>query len=147
MRGARNRPGSASEGLPHRRVLVIEDNVDAAESLREALELDENTVDVAFSGADGIEHARAFHPEVVFCDIGLPGMDGYEVARAMRAEPALQAVALVALTGYAGPEDIERSRSAGFDVVVAKPASLETIERILLRASPGCALGRRVSDR
>ncbi len=128
----RAEPGRAARpSAPPRRVLVIEDNVDSAETLRDALELDENTVDVAFSGAEGIEHARAFHPEVVLCDIGLPGMDGYQVARAMRAEPALKSVALVALTGFAAPEDIERSRLAGFDAVVAKPASVETLERIL----------------
>ena len=126
---------SAVTGGP-RRVLVIEDNVDAAESLREVLELGEHTVEVAFSGAEGIEKARAFRPEVVLCDIGLPGMDGYEVAKAMRAEPALKSVALVALTGYAGPEDVARSREAGFDHHVAKPPGMEKLEQILASVSP-----------
>jgi len=122
-------PGPAAGGPL--RVLVIEDNVDAAESLREALELGEHTVEVAFSGADGIAKARAFRPDVVLCDIGLPGMDGYEVARTMRADPALRATRLVALTGYAGPEDVVRSREAGFDVHLAKPPTLEKIEEAL----------------
>lgn len=112
-------------------MLVIEDNVDAAETLREVLELSEATVEVAFSGPEGLERALVFHPEIVICDIGLPGMDGYAVARAMRAEPDLKSVALVALTGYAGPEDIERSRRAGFDHLLAKPASMAKLEQIL----------------
>jgi PAS domain S-box-containing protein len=121
----------ARHQAPRRRVLVIEDNVDAAQSLREVLELRDNTVEVAFTGIEGLERARVFHPEVVLCDIGLPGMDGYEVARALRAEPTLGGVAIVALTGYAAPEDIDRSRAAGFDRLVAKPASMEKLDQIL----------------
>ena len=60
-----------------RRVLIIEDNLDAAESLREALELGAHEVEVSYSGPEGLEKVRALHPDVVFCDIGLPGMDGY----------------------------------------------------------------------
>jgi PAS domain S-box-containing protein len=113
------------------RVLVIEDNVDTAESLRQVLELDEDTVEVANSGADGIDKARSFKPDVVLCDIGLPGMDGYQVARAMRADPELQAIRLVALTGYAGPEDVARAREAGFDHHLAKPHNIQRLEQIL----------------
>jgi two-component system CheB/CheR fusion protein len=119
-----------------RRVLIIEDNVDAAESLREALEFGEHTVEVAFSGAEGIEKARAFRPDVVLCDIGLPGMDGYEVAKAMRAEPALRSVVLVALSGYAAPEDVARSRKAGFEHHVAKPPVMKKLEQILASRPP-----------
>lgn len=126
---------SAVAGGP-RRVLVIEDNVDAAESLREVLEIEDHTVELAFSGAEGIEKARVFQPEVVLCDIGLPGMDGYEVARAMRSEPALRSVALVALTGYAGPDDVVRSVEAGFDHHLAKPPSMEKLEQILASLLP-----------
>ena len=114
-----------------RRVLIIEDNLDAAESLREALELGEHQVEVAHSGPDGIERARAFHPDVVLCDIGLPGMDGYDVARAVRQDPALQSVFLVALSGYALPEDLERAAEAGFQHHLAKPPSVDTLERVL----------------
>ena len=73
----------------------------------------------------------AFKPDVVLCDIGLPGMDGYEVARAMRADPELHDVALVALSGYASPEDVERSRRAGFDRHVSKPPDIEVLERVM----------------
>jgi two-component system CheB/CheR fusion protein len=114
-----------------RRVLVIEDNVDAADSLREVLELAEHTVEVAYSGPAGIELARDFKPDVVLCDIGLPGMDGYEVARAMRADPALHETTLVALTGYGAPEDIAKTREAGFGYHLAKPPSVEKIEEAL----------------
>jgi PAS domain S-box-containing protein len=122
-----------------RRVLVIEDNVDAAESLREVLELAGNTVEVAYTGPAGIEKARGFGPDVVLCDVGLPGMDGYEVARALRADPALRSATLAALTGYARPEDVARSREAGFDHHLAKPLSLERLADVLSR--PGAGTG------
>ena len=112
-------------------MLVIEDNEDAANSLREVLEFDEHVVEVAYTGREGIEKAQAFHPDVVLCDIGLPEMDGYEVARTMRADPELGRVGLIALSGYAQPEDVEMAREAGFDAHLAKPPSIETLERAL----------------
>jgi two-component system CheB/CheR fusion protein len=122
---------------PPRRVLVIEDNDDAAVSLREVLELEGHQVEVASSGPEGLEKARGFKPDLVICDIGLPGMDGYAVARAMRADPELGGIALVALTGYAAPNDEARAREAGFRAHLAKPASLEALRRILADASGG----------
>jgi PAS domain S-box-containing protein len=139
--GASARREVASGSL---RVLVIEDNADAAESLRELLELGRHTVEVAFSGTEGIEKARVFRPDVVLCDIGLPGMDGYEVARTMRADPVLRGAKLVALTGYAAPEDVARSRDAGFDRHVAKPPSVVKIEEALASRADG-AQGARAS--
>jgi signal transduction histidine kinase len=125
------RPASA------RRVLVIEDNEDAAESLREVLELDDHAVTVAYSGPMGIEVARRLQPDVVLCDIGLPGMDGYGVARALRADPdpRLRSTFLVALSGYASQEDVTRSKEAGFDRHVAKPPSIEVLEKLIQEAS------------
>jgi CheY-like chemotaxis protein len=114
-----------------RRVLIIEDNVDAADSLREALELCRHSVEVAYTGTEGIEKVHRFRPEVVLCDIGLPGMDGYEVARAIRADSQLERVALVALTGYASPEDVTRALEAGFDRHLAKPPSIDKLEQLL----------------
>ena len=122
--------GLAGAAAP-RRILIIEDNEDAAETLRVVLELHEHVVEIAYSGRDGIEKARAFHPDVVLCDIGLPEMDGYEVARAMRADPALRRVALVAVSGYVQPEDVEMAREAGFDAHLAKPPSIDALERAL----------------
>jgi two-component system CheB/CheR fusion protein len=114
-----------------RRVLVIEDNVDAAESLKAALELAGHSVSVAFTGPEGLERARALSPDVVLCDIGLPGLDGYGVARALRADPALHGLPLFALTGYALAEDQRRAAEAGFDRHLAKPADLELLQRLL----------------
>jgi len=117
-----------------RRVLVIEDNVDAADSLREVLEFGGHTVELACSGSDGIEKCRVFRPDMVLCDIGLPRMDGYEVARRLRADKTMPSAHLVALTGYALPEDLAKAKAAGFDEHVAKPASLERIEQLLATA-------------
>ena len=114
-----------------RRVLVIEDNADAAETLRDLLALDGHEVAVAATGPDGLERARQFHPDVVLCDIGLPGMDGYEVARAIRADASLRNARLVALTGYALPDDLTRAAQAGFDVHLAKPSTLERLAVVL----------------
>jgi signal transduction histidine kinase/CheY-like chemotaxis protein len=122
---------SARATAPGRRVLVIEDNVDAAETLKEALELADHVVEVAYAGLEGLEKARTFRPDVVLCDIGLPGMDGYQIARTLRADPELRAISLVALTGYALPEDLEKARAAGFDRHLAKPPDLDELERTI----------------
>jgi two-component system CheB/CheR fusion protein len=114
-----------------RRVLIIEDNIDAADSLRDVLAFGDHVVEVAYNGPEGLARAREFKPEVVLCDIGLPGMDGFEVARAFRADDALKGVFLVALSGYALPEDLQRAHEAGFDRHLAKPPSLEKIEQVL----------------
>jgi PAS domain S-box-containing protein len=125
---ARHTPG----GHPRRRVMVVDDNQDAAQSLRELLELQgHQVVAVAHDGADALEEARRAGPEVVLCDIGLPGMDGYQVAQAFRADPALRATRLVALSGYAQPEDLRRASQAGFDAHLAKPADLDRLEQLL----------------
>ena len=122
---------SAIRAPTARRVLVIEDNIDAAESLREVLEFGGHVVEIANSGRDGIERSLTFRPDMILCDIGLPGMDGYEVARRLRADKTLASTYLVALTGYALPEDLARAKEAGFDEHIAKPASLERIEEVL----------------
>jgi two-component system CheB/CheR fusion protein len=117
-----------------RRVLVIEDNGDAAASLRDALELDGHEVIVAHAGPVGIAMARELKPEIVLCDIGLPGMDGFAVARVLREDPALRDVFLVALSGYSLPEDVAKAREDGFDRHLAKPASLERLAEVLAEA-------------
>lgn len=138
-------PAPAAVASPRRRVLVIDDNVDSADTLREALELDGHEVQVAYNGTQGLERAREGRPEVVLCDIGLPGMDGYEVARRLRADAALGSAFLIALTGYALPEDLERARAAGFDLHIAKPPSLERIEEAIATAPARDALARVLS--
>ncbi len=113
------------------RVLVIEDNHDAAESLRMLLEVLGHEVRVAFTGPEGVDAALAWAPDVVLSDIGLPGLDGYEVARRLRREPRFERVLLVALTGYNAEDDRRRSREAGFDHHLAKPADVRELQRVL----------------
>jgi two-component system CheB/CheR fusion protein len=117
-----------------RRVLVIDDNADNAETMQEVLRLDGHDVRIAYDGPTGIDLARTFHPEIVMCDIGLPGMDGYAVARAFRADEALKDVSLVAVTGYTRPEDLRRAADAGFDKHLAKPVSTEALGRVVSEA-------------
>jgi PAS domain S-box-containing protein len=126
-----------------RRVLVIEDNEDAADTMRAVLELAGHAVAVAYNGPDGLAEARAFHPDVVLCDIGLPKMDGYQVARAMRADPALGQVALVAVSGYAQPEDVATAKEAGFDAHVAKPPTVEKLEQVMADVESAALVSRR----
>jgi len=122
---------TSSPTIKCRRVLIIEDNIDAADSLREALELDAHQVAVAHDGPTGLALARSFHPEVVLCDVGLPGMTGYDVARAFRADQALKHTFLVAVTGYALPEDLQHASEAGFERHLAKPLSLQGLQELL----------------
>ncbi len=126
--------GAGREVMPRHRVLVVEDNLDAAETLREMLLLWDHDVEVAHDGKIGLELARSFHPDVVLCDIGLPGMDGYAVARALRADPASSSAYLVAVTGYASPEDARRAAGAGFDLHLGKPVPIEVLEEVLATA-------------
>jgi PAS domain S-box-containing protein len=124
-------PAPTPPGSLRRRVLVIEDNPDAAEALRDALELGGHDVAVVHDGPAGLTRAREIHPDVVLCDIGLPGMDGFEVARAFRADEGLRETALVALSAYALPADLRRASEAGFDRHLAKPSSLEQLEDLI----------------
>jgi two-component system CheB/CheR fusion protein len=114
-----------------RRVLVIEDNADAAEGLCSALEIAGHVVRVAHDGSSGIAMARAFRPNVIVCDIGLPGMNGYDVARALCADATVTPAVLVALSGYALPQDRERSESAGFAYHLGKPPNLRELQEVI----------------
>ncbi|WP_242334808.1 MULTISPECIES: ATP-binding protein [Anaeromyxobacter] len=120
-----------------RRVLVIEDNADAAEMLRDLLSGAAHEVAVAPDGRAGIALARATRPDLVLCDIGLPLVDGYEVARALRGDPELATTLLVALSGYALPDDVEKAARAGFDRHLAKPVSLEDLGAVLAASARG----------
>jgi len=112
-------------------VLVIEDNIDAADSLREVLAFGEHEVEVGAQRPGRHCQGRELRPEIVLCDLGLPGMDGYEVARALRADESLKDVCLVALSGHTLPEDLQRASEAGFQRHLAKPPSLEKLEALL----------------
>jgi PAS domain S-box-containing protein len=133
-RVVRSPPVRAAQRMPRRRVLIVEDNPDAADTLREMLLTWEHEVEVARDGLDGVAKARAFRPDLVLCDLGLPRLDGYGVARAIRADPDLGGIYLVAVTGYASTEDQRRAADAGFNRHLAKPVPVDVIEEVLATA-------------
>ena len=120
-----------SAGGRRRKILIIEDGRDAAESLRLLLSLRGFEVAVAYAGPDGLEQAHRFVPDAVICDLGLPGMSGYEVARALRADTATASALLVCVSGYGQPGDQKLAREAGFDEVLVKPAEPSLLVRLL----------------
>jgi signal transduction histidine kinase/CheY-like chemotaxis protein len=117
-----------------RRLLVVEDNIDMAELLRDMLMRSGHDVVLAYNGSQALEMARELEPDFVLCDIGLPGgMSGYDLARAIRKETKLQGVFLVALTGYGRPEDRADAEAVGFDAHLTKPVSMTAIQNLLAR--------------
>lgn len=113
------------------RILVVEDNVDAAETMQMLLSISGYETKTAYDGAAALELARAFRPQVVFLDIGLPGKDGYQVARELRTLPEMHSALLVALTGYGQDEDRRRASAAGFDAFQVKPVAADALETLL----------------
>jgi CheY-like chemotaxis protein len=113
--------------VPGRQVLVVDDNVDAAEMLADALREAGYEVAVAHDGPGALTLAQELRPEVAVLDIGLPVMDGYEVARQLRARLGDGTVRLIAVTGYAQPQDVARGRAAGFERHLRKPVDLATL--------------------
>lgn len=128
-------PEAARPASAWRRVLVVDDNVDAAEMLAMLLELEGHSTTTAHDGREALAVARAFRPEIVFLDIGLPGMSGYEVAQALRREPGLAGAMLVALTGWGSEDDKRKSREAGFDVHLTKPIEPDAIADVIAQFS------------
>lgn len=125
------RPRDGHTTARSRKVLVVDDNQDAAELLTMALARKGHTVQVAFDGPEGLEMAESFSPDVVLLDIGLPGLNGYEVAKRIRQEPWGAEIYLVALTGWGQEEDQAKSSAAGFNIHLVKPVELEAIEKLL----------------
>ena len=113
------------------RVLVVEDQRDAAASLQMLLEMLGHETRIAYTGPDGVRIAGEWRPDIVLCDIGLPGLDGYGVARELRLNPVTAQVRLLALTGYGTDEDRRRTREAGFDLHLTKPVAPETLQDVL----------------
>jgi len=107
------------------RVLVVDDNLDAAELLAELLTDHGHAVHVAHSGPEALKMLATFTPDAALLDIGLPVMDGYQLAVALRGE--LPSIRLIALTGYGAPNDRAQTREAGFDAHLTKPVSLATV--------------------
>ncbi len=125
------RPANIDGKVTKFRILVIDDNEDAADSARVLLNLDGHDARTAYSGPEGVHAAQTFCPQVVLCDIGLPGMDGYEVARVLRSDPLVQDAYFIALTGYGRDEDKRHSHDAGFDLHMTKPVDYNNLRRAL----------------
>lgn len=116
-------------------VLVVDDNADAAESLGVLLDIEGHAAHVAHTGAEALRLAQSQPPDIVFLDIGLPDMSGYDVARRLRMLPGMRHAVLVALTGWGTQDDRERTRDAGFDRHLTKPAELPAVEELLRAAA------------
>jgi signal transduction histidine kinase/DNA-binding response OmpR family regulator len=116
-------------------VLIVDDNTDAAESLGVLLDIEGHAAHIAHNGAEALQVAQAQPLDVVFLDIGLPDMTGYDVARRMRLLPGMQKTLLVALTGWGTQDDRQRTRDAGFDRHLTKPAELPAVEELLRAAA------------
>jgi signal transduction histidine kinase/ActR/RegA family two-component response regulator len=123
-------PHESARSSSHR-LLVVDDNRDAADSLAMLLRLQGHEVRVAHDGLAALELAKDYRPEMVFLDIGMPGMDGYEVARRLRQTPGLEKVVVAALTGWGQQEDRRRTADAGFDHHLVKPPEPKVLERLL----------------
>ena len=130
---ARDEGGAApGSGLPiPRRVLVVDDNVDAANGIAAVLKLFGHKVHCVYDGPAALVAAEEFRPEVVVLDIGLPGMDGYEVARNLRSRAEFRRTPIVAVTGYGQDEDRRLSREAGFDQHLTKPVDAEVLLQLV----------------
>lgn len=134
---AKPKPGAARQ-VPARRILVVDDNRDSAESLALLLRFTGHEVQTAYEGEAALETARTQRPDVVLLDIGLPRMDGLEVAHRLRHDLALTDALLVALTGYGQEEDRRRSERAGFNAHLVKPVDLDALYELMVHAAiPG----------
>ncbi|HEX5269951.1 MAG TPA: response regulator [Gemmataceae bacterium] len=126
-------PSPTEGGARRLRVLIVEDNADAASSTKMVLEMDGHEVHVARDGRAALEAAAAIDPDVVLLDIGLPGVSGYEVAERLKPRKARRKLLLVAVTGYAQEADREKSAAAGIDVHLLKPADPVLLRELLAR--------------
>lgn len=126
-----------STAVASRRILVVDDSPDTAESLALLLRLQKHTVATAHDGAAAFAAAQTFKPEVVLLDIGLPDLDGYQVARRLRALPDGPALLLIAVSGYGRAEDLQRSEDAGFDHHLVKPVDVNQLNALIATPAVG----------
>jgi CheY-like chemotaxis protein len=111
--------------------LIVDDNVDAAQSVEQLLKKWGHDVQTAYNGPQALTKARAFRPHILLLDIGMPGMSGYEVAKQLRAEHEFESLVITALTGYGQAEDRRRSREAGFNHHLTKPPDPELLAALV----------------
>jgi CheY-like chemotaxis protein len=114
-----------------RRVMIVDDNVDCANSLALLVRLWGHDAITAHDGRRAVELARSYRPNMIFLDLSLPGLDGYEVSRQLRQEPSFEGTLLVALTGFGGEQARQRSRLAGFDLHLVKPVEVEVLQNLI----------------
>jgi CheY-like chemotaxis protein len=127
--------GNAAATVRRLSLMIVDDNIDAANSLAMLLEAAGHQVAVAYAAQTALERAAVDTPRVFLLDIGLPDMDGYELARRLRAHPETMHAVLIALTGYGQDQDRDRSKAAGFDYHLVKPADPEQLESLLAEIS------------
>ena len=137
------RPSPAAVDVPHvaSRVVIIDDNQDAAHTMLMLVEQLGGSARMAHDPVSGLAAVQEFEPDIVFLDIGLPGMDGYEACRRIRQQPSARHVAIVAVTGWGQPQDKQRALDAGFDAHLTKPVDPTALAKVL------AALGRPPLDR
>jgi CheY-like chemotaxis protein len=123
------------------RILIVDDNHDAADLLQQLLEMMGHAVKIAHDGREAVRMAGEFRPDLGLFDIGMPGMNGYELARAIREIPELRKTVLVAVTGWGAKEDRERSREAGFDHHLTKPIDFEMLNELITKVGPSHGQG------
>ncbi|MGH7519939.1 MAG: ATP-binding protein [Gemmatimonadales bacterium] len=133
---SRGAPLSSDVARIASRIVVIDDNTDAAAALAMLVEQLGGTARVAHDGENGIEAVSAFHPDVVFLDIGMPRMDGYEVCRRIRRQPSARPIIIIAVTGWGQAQDKQRALDAGFDAHLTKPVDPAVLERMLAGWAP-----------
>jgi PAS domain S-box-containing protein len=138
------RPVATQASRPPRRILVVDDNRDAADSLGLLLESADADVRVVYDGPSALEALSGFRPEAVLLDLGMPGMDGYETARLIRQRPEGRHIALIALTGWGQDQDRARTRRTGFDHHLVKPVDFDLLQALLasLDTGPEAMAGR-----
>jgi PAS domain S-box-containing protein len=129
--------GGAAQEAPTLKVLIVDDNIDAAETMASVLDLMGHRTQAVYVGEAVLDAAAGFNPDIVLLDIGLPGISGYEVAKQLRADARFQRTVLVAVTGWGSEADRERSRAAGFDDHLTKPVDLVDLEALLAGRQPG----------
>jgi CheY-like chemotaxis protein len=122
---------AAVRHLEPQRILVVDDNVDAADMLRDVLVARGHDVQVAYNGPDALDLAMSFRPQVALLDIGMNDMDGHELAGRLRREPTTAEMLLVAVTGWGQEEDQRRAIAAGFDAHLTKPADADAIVALI----------------
>src|SRR4051812_41543536 len=123
--------GIADGTLTNRRILVVDDNKHAADTLAVLLRIARNDVQTRYDGVEAGKAAESFRPEIIILDLGMPGMDGFEVCRQIRAEAWGKRIVLIALTGWGQANDRESTREAGFDAHLVKPVKIDDLKELL----------------